>query len=551
MICSIDQIDEERFFFDEEAAERPVQFFEEVLCHTSGEKAGQPFTLEEWQKLHLRNIFGWKVKGTNDRKHRFFYLEVPKGNGKSALQSGLVLFMAVEGPKGSETYCVAGDKFQARIVFDECRTMIEENPIIASKFQVFKNSIVHIKSRSVIHVISADAPGKHGFRPYFIAFDELHVQPNRDLYDVLTKGMMKTRDSMTGMITTAGEVGTFAEEIHDTAVDIAKGVVVNDFWYVAIYSAYNEKGEPPEDEDLFSEETIAQANPGYGSIIRPEDFKVIVEDTRSQKTGFNAYKQLHLNIWVGSLLSYINVHDWRKCGGNEVDLEYHTRNQTPAFCGLDLASVEDLGAFTMLFHLGEERFDWVTWCWCPEYAFKDPKNKQLRASYDLWRKEGRLIVTPGRIQDKDRVKQFLISADERFNIKGIGTDVNFHHAVLGSWLEEYPLPLLPFSQTLGNYTAPTKFLKECVLGERINYGQSSLLDWAMDNTMVYEDGNGQVRPMKTVGRGRGKGRLKKKIDPIVAGIMGFGQYLDQREDEDPYANMDWDAHMAVLDKRRK
>ncbi len=533
MICSVDHIDKDKYYFDEEAGNKPVEFFEEVLIHTHGEKAGKPFLLEDWQRLHLRNIFGWKFKNNGDRKHRFFYLEIPKGNGKSAIQSGLVIYMAgIDSPPGSETYCVAGDKFQARIVFDECREMIEQNPVLEDKFEVFKNSIVHKKSRSIIHVISADAAGKHGFKPYYIAFDEVHVQPDRELYDTLTKGMMKNRNSMTGMITTAGEVGTFAEEVHNTAWDIAKGVVANDYWYVAIYSAYNERKEAPDDEDLFKPETLAFANPGYGSIIRPEDMAVIVNDAQAQKTGVNSFKRLHLNIWVGSLLAYINIEDFRKCNLGTVDLDYHSREQTPAFCGLDLASVEDLSSFSMLFHMGGEVFEWVSWSWCPSDTIRMYYKRQANHHYQVWAKEGKIIATPGATQDKDRILAFLLDICEKYNVRGISTDPSSHHAVLGSWLEANPdLPIHPFTQTLRNYTAPTKLLKQLVLNKAINYGGSDILEWQIDNTMVYEDGNDQVRPMKTVSRGRGKGRQRKKIDAVVAAIMGLGEYLDQKEDE--------------------
>jgi phage terminase large subunit-like protein len=99
LICSADHIDTSKYWYDEKAAEEPIRFIEKMLIHVEGEVAGKPFILEEFQKQNIRNIFGWKIKGTDDRKHRFFYWEVPKGNGKSALLSALTLYMnAVDGP---------------------------------------------------------------------------------------------------------------------------------------------------------------------------------------------------------------------------------------------------------------------------------------------------------------------------------------------------------------------------------------------------------------------------------------------------------------------
>jgi phage terminase large subunit-like protein len=537
MICSAGNIDESKYYFDAVAAERPIRFFEQILIHVQGEKAGHPFVLEEWQKFHIRNVFGWLNRETGDRKHRYFYLEIPKGNGKSAFISGLALYMnAVDGPKGAETYCVAGDTNQARIVFDACKNMILENPRIKDKFICLQYSITHKKSGGIIKVLSSDTAGKHGFRPYFIAFDEMHVQPNRELYDVLTKGMMKSRNSLCGMITTAGEIGTFAEEMHDTAVSIANGLIENEYWYVSIYSAYNERGEPPLDDRLFDEDVIALANPGYGTIIRPADFDIIVQDSKAQKTGMASYKQLHLNVWVGSLNAYINVIDYRKCNYGEVDLDYHAKNNTVCFGGLDLASTEDLSAFALLFLPDDAMPELYVWHWCPEDTIIG-RSKNQNVNYMRWVEDGFIMTTPGNVQDKDRIQSFIADACEKYNVQEIFADPSFHRAVLGSWIDANDLPIVPFTQTANNFTEPTKQLKIWSMTQGINVGDNPLLEWQIDNTMVYEDGNGKVRPMKTIsrGKGRGSGREKRKIDGVVASIMAIAAYMNA-EAEKPKAS---------------
>ena len=533
MICSVDRIDKDKYYFDAKAAERPIRFFEKMLVHVQGDKAGQPFILEDWQKFHIRQVFGWRNIETGDRKHRYFYLEIPKGNGKSAFVSGLALYMnAVDGPKGAETYCVAGDTNQARIVFDACKNMIVENPKIKDKFIPLQYSITHIKSGGIIKVLSSDTAGKHGFRPYFIAFDEMHVQPNRELYDVLTKGMMKSRNSMCGMITTAGEIGTFAEEMHDTAVGIAKGTIHNEYWYVGIYSAYDERGESPEDADLFSEEVIARANPGYGTIIRPADFDIIVQDSKAQKTGLASYKQLHLNVWVGSLHAYINVMDYRACNGGKIDLDYHTANNTPCYGGIDLASTEDLSAFALLFVPPDMPPELVVWQWCPEDTVPQ-RSKNQNVNYRHWVDEGHIFTTPGDVQDKDAIQAFIAECYDRFNVQMMYADPSFHRAVLGSWIAAHDLPIFPFTQSTSNFSEPTKQLKIWTKQRGINVGDNPVMEWQIDNTMIYRDSNDAIRPMKTVamGKGRGRGRQSKKIDGVVAAIEAIAAMMHMKEQE--------------------
>lgn len=71
------------FYFDAEAADRVVSFFETCLTHVKGKKKGQPLLLDDWQKYILRTLFGWKVIETGLRRFNVLYLEVPRKNGKA------------------------------------------------------------------------------------------------------------------------------------------------------------------------------------------------------------------------------------------------------------------------------------------------------------------------------------------------------------------------------------------------------------------------------------------------------------------------------------
>jgi hypothetical protein len=43
--------------------------------------------------------------------------------------------------------------------------------------------------------------------------------------------------------------------------------------------------------------------------------------------------------------------------------------------------------------------------------------------------------------------------------------------------------------------------------------------------MVYEDTTGKVKPVKTIGRGRGRGAQRKKIDGVVSLVMALAGSL--------------------------
>lgn len=94
-------------YFDEDAAQRVINFIERLCHHSKGEWGGQKLILEPWQKFFIWNIFGWKEISTGYRRFKTVYLQIARKNGKSTLASaiGLFLLIADEEP-GAEIYCL-------------------------------------------------------------------------------------------------------------------------------------------------------------------------------------------------------------------------------------------------------------------------------------------------------------------------------------------------------------------------------------------------------------------------------------------------------------
>jgi phage terminase large subunit-like protein len=115
--------------FDLAAAERVRSLFSRLLRHSNGEWAGQPFALMDWQWQEVvAPLFGW-IRPDGTRRYRRGYLEVPKKNGKSALFSGLSLYLLLADKEpGAEIYSAAVDRDQASIVFNEAGNMVEASP---------------------------------------------------------------------------------------------------------------------------------------------------------------------------------------------------------------------------------------------------------------------------------------------------------------------------------------------------------------------------------------------------------------------------------------
>jgi phage terminase large subunit-like protein len=77
------------------------------------------------------------------------------------------------------------------------------------------------------------------FNIHGVVFDELHTQPNRKLFDVMTKGSGDARmQPLYFLITTAGnDTNTICYEVHQKAQDILDGRKVDPTFYPVIYGA--------------------------------------------------------------------------------------------------------------------------------------------------------------------------------------------------------------------------------------------------------------------------------------------------------------------------
>lgn len=146
---------------------------------------GKHIVLEDFQKKMLREIFQTKDKN-GLRKYTLAMVGIPKKNGKSTLASGVALYMLYADVPNAEVYGIAGDKDQAKIIFNMTSKAIERNPILLESARIYKDSIEIPSTGSIYKVLSADAPTAHGLNPTAVIADECHVFKNSDLFDALT-----------------------------------------------------------------------------------------------------------------------------------------------------------------------------------------------------------------------------------------------------------------------------------------------------------------------------------------------------------------------------
>mgnify|MGYP000722957298 CR=1 FL=1 len=496
--------------YDKDAADYAVMFIES-LCHTKGTWAGKPFELIDWQEQIIRDLFG-VLKPNGYRQFNTAYIEIPKKQGKSELAAAVALLLLCgDGEERAEVYGCAADRNQAKIVFDVAVDMVEQCPALKKRIKPVMSvkRLVYKPTNSFYQVLSAEAYTKHGLNVHAVIFDELHAQPNRELFDVMTKGSGDARTQpLYFLITTAGtDRNSICFEQHQKAVDIIEGRKIDPTFYPVIYGASDE-------DDWTSEATWYKANPSLGETIDIEKVRNAYISARENAAEENIFRQLRLNQWVKQSTRWMQMDKWDSCAFpvNEEELIGRT-----CYGGLDLSSTSDITAFVLVFppRNDEEKYIILPYCWIPE------DNMRLRVRrdhvpYDVWAAEGSLETTEGNVIHYGFIEKFIEELGTKYHIKEIAFD-RWGATQMVQDLEGMGFTVVPFGQGYKDMSPPTKELMKLTLEERIAHGGHKVLRWMMDNVYVRQDPAGNIKMDKE--------KSTEKIDAAVATVMALDRAI--------------------------
>ena len=496
--------------FDEEKAVHAVQFIN-CLKHTKGRWRGEPFNLLPWQDKIIRDVFG-TVKENGYRQYNTAYVEIPKKNGKSELAAGVALYMTCgDGEWGAEVYGCASDRQQASIVFDVAVDMVDQCPALKKRIKPIMSvkRLVYKPTNSFYQVLSAEAYTKHGLNVHAVIFDELHSQPNRELFDVMTKGSGDARTQpLFFLITTAGtDRHSVCFEQHQKAEDILQGRKIDPTFYPVIYGA-------ADDADWSSEKIWYQANPSLGHTIDIEKVRNAYLSARDNPAEENIFRQLRLNQWVKQSTRWMQMEKWDGCAFAVDERELLGRE---CYGGLDLSSSIDITAFVLVFppRNDMEKYIILPYFWIPEENMIQ-RVRRDHVPYDVWAKQETLMTTEGNVIHYGFIENFIDELGKKFHIKEIAFD-RWGAVQMVQNLEGLGFTVIPFGQGFKDMSPPSKELMKLTLEQKLAHGGHPVLRWMMDNIFVRTDPAGNIKPDKE--------KSTEKIDGAVATIMALDRAI--------------------------
>lgn len=496
--------------YDKAMADRAVKFIEN-LRHTKGKWAGQRFWLLPWQEQIIRDVFGI-VDENGNRQFRTAYVEIPKKNGKSELAAAVALYLLyADNEPSAEVYGAAADRQQASIVFDVARQMVDMTPALTkrSKIMAAGKRIVNYSNAGYYQVLSAEVGTKHGLNVSGLVFDELHSQPNRQLYDVLTKGSGDAREQpLYFLITTAGtDRESICYEVHTKAVDILEGKKIDPSFYPVVFGLA--------DEDDWNDETNwYKANPSLGYTIQIDRVRAAYKDALENPAEENVFRQLRLDQWVGSSVAWIPEHIYDK--GN-IPIDTDALKGRDCYAGLDLSSTSDITAFVMVFppESGDENYIVLPHFWLPSDTL-DLRVRRDHVPYDVWEKMGLFHVTEGNVVDYNFVRKTINELGTQFHIREIGVD-RWNATQLITDLDGDGFTMVPIGMGFKDMSPGMKELYKLLLEGRITHGGNPVLRWMAGNVVADIDAAENIKPSKK--------KSTEKIDGIVALIMGLDRCI--------------------------
>ena len=435
---------------------------------------------------------------------------VPTHNSELAAAVALYLLYADNEPS-AEVYGAAADRQQASIVFDVARQMVDMTPALVkrSKIMTAGKRIVNYQNAGYYQVLSAEVGTKHGLNVSGLVFDELHSQPNRQLYDVLTKGSGDAREQpLYFLITTAGtDRESICYEVHMKALDILQGKKIDPSFYPVVYGL-------PDDADWNDEANWYKANPSLGYTIKIDRVRAAYKDALENPAEENVFRQLRLDQWVGSLVAWIPEHVYDK---GDIPIDMEKLKGRDCYAGLDLSSTSDITAFVMVFPPEAEGENYIVLphFWLPRETLK-LRVRRDHVPYDLWEKQGLFHITEGNVVDYEFVRKTIGELAEQYHICEIGVD-RWNATQLITELAGDGFTMVPIGMGFKDMSPGMKELYKLLLEGKITHGGNPILRWMAGNVVAEIDAAENNKPSKK--------KATEKIDGIVALIMGLDRCI--------------------------
>jgi len=505
-------------YFDVDDVDSRISFIWK-LKHSTGQHYGKHFELLPWQSWLIASIFGWKWKDTGFRVTRNVFLMISRKSGKTAIAAAIAL-AALIGDKehDQEIDLVANSAKQASIAFNHIYNFASSIDPKQLVFKRYRSEIRVPMLLSKIQVLSSDSMGLDGYNSSVVLFDEAHAQKDWGLYNVMKSSQGARQQPLMITLTTAGFlVGSSypCYSMWETCKSILYGEKEDLNYFAAIYQL-----DP--DDEWDDENVWIKCSPSLGQTV----FKSFIQDeisaAKNNSALENGVRTKTLNEWRQSENTWLQ-YDLLKSHMKPLSVDdiANLPNVSYGYVGVDLSAISDLTALSLMVE-SNGTFYFKTWLFLPEESLQGGVNA---GKYREWARMKYIDVTPGNVQDYDYILNKIIKIDKIIPLASIAYDT-WNAIQFAVNATNMGLPMMPYSQALGNFNRPTKSWEMLLKSNRVVMDYNPAVLWCFMSATLKSDFNDNVKPIKA-------DQHNGKIDAVIAMLEALGGYYLDNSVVDP------------------
>lgn len=512
------------YYYDPAMADKACKFVQ-MLPLTNGGK----FHLAEYQEWIVSELYGWRVKGTGERRYTQGMVSMARKSGKTYLAASLAaigLMMENKPAKNRQVLFVSNALKQAKLGYDMLSSSLRQvqkiSRLMRHRVKVQKERITDLPTDSFATALASDTNTLDGYAGTTIILDEYAAAKDRKVYDVLKSGQAQEPNSLLLIISTSGldlNVPMYAE--YKMLSDVLAGKKQADRYFIAIWELDDRK-------EVTDPNMWIKANPIFEiPTIRQRMQPKIQDDVDLGIAQDDLVPVLtkNFNMWLQAAdNSYISVDDWDNTEIKKPDI--HKRD---VYIGCDMSKTNDLTAISWIVPI-DGRFYVDSHSFVGTKYGLDRKIKLDGFNYRAGARRGECSITTldSGVIDTDEVFNYLVNLINKYqwNVKGICYDAWNFNNILTKCERELPnIPLLEVRQGTITLNVPTREFRDNLFEKKIVHNDNQLLRYSMINARIKEDNNGWQLQKKSR-------NSNSRIDPAAALMNAYvfaRNYFNEQE----------------------
>lgn len=512
------------YYYDEKQARKACQFVQKLPLTNGGK-----FHLAEYQEWIVSELYGWRVKGTGERRYTQGMVSMARKSGKTYLAASLAavgLMLEDKPAKNRQVLFVSNALKQAKLGYDmlssSLRQVQRSSRFMRERVKVQKERITDLPTDSFATALASDTNTLDGYAGTTIILDEYAAAKDRKVYDVLKSGQAQEPNSLLLIISTSGldlNVPMYSE--YKMLSDVLAGKKQADRYFIAIW-------ELDDREEVHKPETWIKANPIFEiPAIKKRMQPKIQDDVNLGIAQDDLIPVLtkSLNMWLqAGDDAYISIDDWDKA-----EIETPDVKGRDVYLGFDMSKTNDLTAVSWIIPI-DGRFYVDSHSFVGTKYGLDKKIKLDGFNYRAGEKRGECSITTldSGVIDTDEVFNYVkdLITKNNWNVKAVCYDGYNFNSVLTKFERELPsIPMREVRQGTITLNVPTREFRDNLFQKKIVHNGNRLLRYSMINARIKEDNNGWQLQKKSR-------NSNNRIDPAAALMNAYVYARDYFDDQE-------------------